>query len=255
MIPPWPTGTAKPTVLGGPDTPAHQTQTALACWDERDLAAPADPRRCQNVAVRRIQDDPELAAAVDRYVRPDSRYLALHGAHFLRFDDDDRNKFVRALRADAGQVSLRELTVLLEGEYRARLTAGFLAGIGRRTRLRDLIGANLLASEFAYAGQGYCFALASFGTPADAALLAGYLDRYLPQPDLRYDQPWAIGALLHLDRRLGRTDAERFLAEGGLWQTWNAETRGTPEDPHDCHSRIQDLCALAVDAPDGDDPQ
>lgn len=205
--------------------------------------------------MRHIQDDPELAAAVDRYVLPGHRYMALHGAHFLRSNEDDRNKFVQSLSTAAGQITLRELTVLLEGEYRARLTAAFLAGVGRRTRLRDLIGANLLASEFVFAGQGYCFALASFGTPADAALLVSYLDRYLPQPDLRYDQPWAIGALLHLDRRLGTMDAERFLAEGGLWQTWAAETRGNPEDPHDCRSLIDDLCALAVEVPEGADPQ
>lgn len=203
--------------------------------------------------MRHIQDDPELAAAVDRYVRPGRRYLDLHGAQFLRFSEEDRNRFVRALRVAAGEITLRELTVLLEGEYRARLTAGFLAGIGRRARLRDLIGTNLLASEFVFADQGYCFALASLGTSADAALLVSYLDRYLPEPDLRYDQPWAIGALLHLDRRLGTTHAQRFLADGGLWHTWAAQTRGHPEDPHDCHRRIDDLCALALDVPEDTD--
>jgi len=205
--------------------------------------------------MRHIQDDPELAAAVDRYVRPDRRYLDLHGAQFMRFGEDDRNRFVRSLRAAAGEITLRELTVLLEGEYRARLTVGFLAGIGRRARLRDLVGAHLLASEFVFAGVGYCFALASFGTPADAALLATYLDRYLPQPDLRYDQPWALGALLHLDRQLGTTQAQRFLPEGGLWQTWAAQTRGTPEDPHGCHRLIDDLCALAFDLPEDTNAQ
>ncbi|GAA1028191.1 hypothetical protein GCM10009557_12360 [Virgisporangium ochraceum] len=205
--------------------------------------------------MRPIQSDPELTAAVDRYVRPGRRYMALHGARFLRFSDDERNKFVRSLRAAAAEITLRELIVLLEGDYRARLTAAFLAGIGRRARLRDLIGANLLDSEFVYAGQGYCFALASFGTPADAALLVRYLDRYLPQPDLRYDQPWAVGALLHLDDRLGTADAERFLTEGGLWQTWAAETHGNPENPHDCRRLIDDLCALAIEFPEGVDAQ
>jgi hypothetical protein len=80
--------------------------------------------------------------------------------------------------------------------------------------------------SLSFAGQGHCFALAGFGTPADAALPVGYLDRYLPRLDLRYDRAWAIGALLHLDRRLGTTDAERFLATGGLWQTWAAATHG-----------------------------
>jgi|SRR6266540_7023311 len=121
--------------------------------------------------MRDIHDDPELAAAVDRYVRPDSRYLRLLHGNFLRLNEPERTDFVRSLVAAARQATLSELTVLLEGEWRARLTGAVLAGIARRTVLRDRIGVLLLASELVYAGQGYCYALASFGTSEDAALL------------------------------------------------------------------------------------
>jgi hypothetical protein len=106
----------------------------------------------------------------------------------------------------------------------------------------------LLASELVYSGQGYCFALASFGTPQDAGLLSEYLDRYLPQTELRYDQPWALGALLHIDRKLGTRHAARFMTDDGLWQRWAIATQGSVTDPGDYRRRIGAMCELAADA-------
>ncbi len=201
--------------------------------------------------MRHIHDDAELAAAVDRYVRPDNRYLRLLHGNFLRLGGSERTNFVQSLVAAARQATLPELTVLLEGEWRARLTGAVLAGIARRTALRDRIGQQLLASEFVYAGQGYCSALASFGTPQDAAVLTQYLDHYLPQAQLRYDQPWALGALLHIDERL-RNNAARFMVHNGPWQRWAEATHGTPPDPHAYRRLIDDLCALAIDSDHGE---
>ncbi|MGP3938517.1 DUF6000 family protein [Streptomyces sp. 6N106] len=48
----------------------------------------------------------------------------------------------------------------------------------------------------------------------------GYLDRYLPRPDLYDDQAAAFGTLLLLDGRLGAGQAARFLTPDGLWQQW-----------------------------------
>lgn len=138
--------------------------------------------------------------------------------------------------------------MLLEGDWRARLTAAVLAGLTRRTALRDRIGTLLLASELVYAGQGYCFALASFGTPRDAAVLTEYLDRYLPRTPLRYDQPWALAALLHIDRTLDTHHAARFMTADGLWRRWAEVTAGPPMDPRDYQHRIDHMRALAVDA-------
>lgn len=60
--------------------------------------------------------------------------------------------------------------------------------------------------------------------PDDAAILSDYLDKYLPRIDCFYDQHWAIGALLHLDSRLGASRASRFLDPEGLWD--NSAARG-----------------------------
>ncbi|MEU2734776.1 DUF6000 family protein [Streptomyces sp. NPDC007095] len=78
----------------------------------------------------------------------------------------------------------------------------------------------LLASEFCFSGSAYCFALARFGTHADAEILTSYLDRYLPRTDLRYDQPAALDALLRLDAYLGTHHANHFTEPDGLWDQW-----------------------------------
>ena len=132
----------------------------------------------------------------------------------------ERAKFTRKLGQAASEITPRELGILLDGGWRERKTAAWLIAVARRTDYRERLGELLLASEGPYAGQAYCVALATFGTPADADLLAAYLDRYLLRPDLYYDQGPAIGALLLIDTKLGADRALRFLTPGGPWQQW-----------------------------------
>jgi hypothetical protein len=148
-----------------------------------------------------------MRAAVARYVRPrarqSSRYLKLLHGNFLALREPERSRFGRELVASAREISDRDLAVLLDGEWRSRHTAAWLIGIGFRAGFRDRLGALLLESELGYSGQGYCFALARIADEAAAEHLAAYLDRYLPDPDCRFDQDWAMGALIHLDQRSG----------------------------------------------------
>ncbi|MBB2747180.1 UNVERIFIED_ORG: hypothetical protein FHR35_007059 [Microbispora rosea subsp. rosea] len=106
----------------------------------------------------------------------------------------------------------------------------------RRVHFRQTLGELLINSEVCYAGQGYCFALANFGRSHDAEILISYL----PRTECYYDQHWAIGALLHLDDRLGTHHADRFLTTG-LWQA-SAFSR---LDPAVYHQAISDLCDTA----------
>jgi hypothetical protein len=190
-------------------------------------------------------DDAELKAAIRRYVVPETdgtaRYLWLLGAGFAHTGEPARTVFLRQLAAAARQASDRELATLLDSEWRSRLTASWLIGLDRREQYRTRIGEQLLSSELTYAGQGYCFALARFATSADADLLAAYLDTYLPQLGQRYDQPWAQGALLHVDEQLSTDYAARFIAAGGLWQQWDR----LGQTPAQLREWISDLCALA----------
>ncbi|MCX4764725.1 DUF6000 family protein [Streptomyces sp. NBC_01275] len=161
---------------------------------------------------------------IERYVtRKDSdhpRYRDLKSGRVLRPGWPHAERFAWHLIDDAATITDAELEALLGYEWRSRLTAAWLIGVGRRATFRERIGDLLLASEFCFSGGGYCFALARFGTHADAEILASYLDRYLPRPDLRYDQPAALGALLRLDAHLGTHHADRFTQPDGLWDQW-----------------------------------
>ncbi|MFK0259067.1 DUF6000 family protein [Streptomyces sp. NPDC090445] len=196
--------------------------------------------------MRYAHEDPELLALVRRYVTPDRRYLKL-GGPVMRMTEPDRAKFTRELGEAASDITPRELTVLLEGGWRERKTAAWLITVARRTEFRERLGELLLASEVCYAGTAYCVTFATFGTPADADLLAAYLDRYLRRPDLYYDQPAAMGALLHLDAKLRADQAARFLARDGLWHQWidgppRKEHHGTPDSYREI---ISQFCVLA----------
>jgi hypothetical protein len=192
--------------------------------------------------------DDELMTAIRRYVIPRTgtvaRYLKLLNANFMAIDEAGRAPFLQQLAASARQASDHDLAMLLDSDWRCRLTASWLIALDRRQQFRQRIGELLLASENPYEGQGYCLALARFATAADADLLAAYLDTYLPQPDKRYDQHWALGALLHLDEQLAASRASRFLADGGLWQQW----RTTEMTPAHLHELIRQLCSAADQA-------
>ncbi|MGI5401422.1 DUF6000 family protein [Streptomyces sp. CA-135486] len=194
--------------------------------------------------MRHAHEDPELLALVHRYVTPDRRYLKLGGS-LLRLTKPERAQFTRKLGEAADEITPHELGILLEGGWRERKTAAWLIAVAGRAEFRERLGELLLASEVCCAGQGYCVALATFGTEADADLLAAYLDRYLLRPDLYYDQAPALGALLHLDTRLGADHAARFLAPKGLWQQWiDGPPSKQHHDPHDYSEIIGQFCAI-----------
>ena len=201
----------------------------------------------QDVLVRLpVPGDTELTAAVRRYVTPATgrlpRYLQLLHGNFVALDERKRRSFLGRLARSARQVSDRELAALLENEWRSRLTASWLIGLDTREQFRDRIGELLLDSEAAYAGQGYCLALARFATPADASLLAAYLATYLPQADKRHDQDWALSALLHIDAALGTDHAAPFLTDGGLRQQWRTTEEWSSAE---LRAWIEQLCTVA----------
>jgi uncharacterized protein DUF6000 len=177
-------------------------------------------------------DDVELVTAIRRYVNPETgniqRYGWLLHGNFLTLNLAERTLFLQQLACSAREVSDHELATLLDSEWRSRLTASWLIGLGQREQFRDRIGELLLASELPYAGQGYCLALARFATAADAELLAAYIDAYLPQVDKRFDQPWALGALLHLDGQLSSDLAAAFWPRAGPGSGGRRQRRHRP---------------------------
>ncbi|WP_394426146.1 DUF6000 family protein [Streptomyces sp. SGAir0957] len=182
-----------------------------------------------------------------RYVMADAgskigRYLNLLHGNFIRLPAEERTQFLQALARDAQSVTDAELEYLLQPNWRSRIAAAWMIGLNRREQFRAHIGGLLHASELTYAGQGYCIALALLGTDEDATLLTSYLDHYLRQPECRYDQPWALGALLHLDGTLGTAHAAGFQEPDGLWGQWANDRNATPEE---LRQSIGGMCVLA----------
>ncbi|MEV0537553.1 DUF6000 family protein [Kitasatospora sp. NPDC050463] len=194
--------------------------------------------------MRYANTDPELPDLVRRFVTPGRRYLRLGGS-VLRLSGPERAVFALELVKAAAEVTPAELQVLLEGGWRERKTASWLIVVAGRTEFRSRIGELLLASEGPYAGAAYCVALATFGDRPDADLLCQYLDRYLPRPDLDYDQAFALGALLHLDAAVGSERASRFLDAGGLWQQWTDVSPRRDRDPQRYRAVVDELCSFA----------
>ncbi|MEU1471024.1 DUF6000 family protein [Streptomyces sp. NPDC005761] len=195
--------------------------------------------------MRHPHEDPDLLALVRRFVTPERRYMKLSG-NLLRIQGPEYDRLLRRLSEDAGVITASEIATLLAGGWRERRTAAWLVAVSRRTEFRERLGELLLASEVCCAGPAYCVALASFGTPRDADLLVAYLDHYLRRPDLAYDQPVGMGALLFVDLNLKGERAARFLAPGALWQQW---LQGAPHmqdttDPASYLSLIRRLCAF-----------
>ncbi|MFC6007467.1 DUF6000 family protein [Angustibacter luteus] len=176
--------------------------------DEREIPMPYD-------------DDPELTGLFERFVMPDRRYLELLHGNYLAKPEQERLRFVYALLNDAGEINDDAVGVLLSSEWRSRLTAAYLVAASRREHFVPLVGELLIESQLVYSGQGYCIALASIGTTLATEQLTAYLDRWLPDVEARYDQWWAMAALVSVDRRTGASHSDRFLSADGPWESWS----------------------------------
>lgn len=185
-------------------------------------------------------DDPEVLAAVRRYVIPDRRYGKLHGWNLKHMDPALREDFARSLSRAATQISNSELVHLLKGDWRARLTASWLIGLTQRTEFRALLGKLIDEANSCEAAKGYCFAFARFGSYRDSELLITYLDSALTENAPACAQPWALGALLRNDLILGTRYAPPFTDQGGAWERWSGSTEIPGEK-----ALIEYLCEFA----------
>jgi hypothetical protein len=135
----------------------------------------------------------------------------LHGNFSLMYPEDATLR--RQIWEAARSISDGDLARLLEErEWRSRLTAAWLIALTGRAVFADAIGERLLASEFVFAGQGYCVALALIGGPASRKYLCNYLTIYLPLAGRDFDQLWAAAALAYLESQ----PPQRFL-DPALW--------------------------------------
>ncbi|MAX79851.1 MAG: hypothetical protein CL843_06725 [Crocinitomicaceae bacterium] len=91
------------------------------------------------------------------------------------------------------------LTNLGDFNWRTRQTGAFFAAIMDKKEFTEIIGTHLIKSEVCYAGSEYAKVLASFNTEESISYLEQYLDYYLLQKDLYFDQRQVMEALKFTD--------------------------------------------------------
>lgn len=122
--------------------------------------------------------------------------MAFYRISLAELDDQTFAAFVQA----AKEVTPAVVKQLLgDFDWRARLTGAYFAAIKGYVEFTDIIGVHLLQSEVCYAGAGYALAFALFQSERAQDYLKAYLDYYLKQPDLWYDQADVLAALHLLD--------------------------------------------------------
>jgi hypothetical protein len=150
-------------------------------------------------------------------------YLQLLHGNFLRLEGEELTSFVNSMRKVLSKIKPHQIEQLLQIAWREQLTGAWLAGFKNWTQFTDPIGNLLIPSITCYAGQGYCFALASFATAESADYLCRYLNDYLPQKDKYYDQIWAMSALIWIDKVKGTDYSSKYLEPEGLWESFVAD--------------------------------
>lgn len=108
-------------------------------------------------------------------------------------------------------------TLLGDFNWRTRSTGSFFAAVFDFTDHQETIGRLFLKSEVCYAGGTYALTLAAFNNERSLHFINEYLDYYLKQPHLHFDQGDVLGALLFLDQINGSSEAERHMAQWKLF--------------------------------------
>ncbi|MDB2687335.1 DUF6000 family protein [Mariniblastus sp.] len=101
--------------------------------------------------------------------------------------------------------------------WRSRIVGAYFAAISCSDEHCDHIGRLLLRSDVCYAGSGYAVALARFNSDSAVKYLCTYLDYYLDQQDLWFDQGDVMGALAHLDNVNATSIFDSYLEK---WQSF-----------------------------------
>ena len=104
--------------------------------------------------------------------------------------------------------------------WRTRKVGALFSALKDDIQFQDQIGNLFLKSEVCYAGQDYCIAMATFNNQKSVDFLIQYLNYYLRQKELYYDQDTALGTLAYLDKKNGTNKIEEYKIQ------WTDFTKG-----------------------------
>ena len=105
------------------------------------------------------------------------------------------------------------IKILGDFNWRTRSVGAFYAALKGLTGFQDQVGGLLLKSEVCYAGTSYCLTLTVFNNQKSIDYLNQYLEYYLAQKDLWFDQGDAMGAVAYLDKQNGTDVLKQHLVK------------------------------------------
>lgn len=136
------------------------------------------------------------------------------GPFYLNLLSNPDEELISRFTTAAREIDRAIVSKLLgDFNWRSRAAGAYFAMINNYGELDEVIGRHLVKSEVCCAGLSFCLALASFGTATAENYLVAYLDYYLDQKDLWFDQAEAFCALEHLSP----TQAEKFTTK---WESF-----------------------------------
>jgi Family of unknown function (DUF6000) len=122
------------------------------------------------------------------------------------------------------EIDTQLITSLLEQfNWRPRIVGAYLVALSGANEFTEWIGKLLLRSDVCYAGKGYCVVLAALNSEASVKYLVQYTEYYLQQPDLFFDQDYAMAALRYLDRENSTALSKKFSS------AWAAFVHNKPQ--------------------------
>ncbi len=144
----------------------------------------------------------------------------LHGNYYRLLEGETQMAFNENVKNRLVSINYDVVTRLLSGGWREQLTGSWFCGLKNWDQFADVIGTKLVESKAVYAGQGHCFALACFANDKSVKYLTKYLNTYLPQNNLVYDQAWVMPALMWIDEISYSNHSTHYLTSGGLWEKY-----------------------------------
>lgn len=117
-----------------------------------------------------------------------------------------------------------DICLLLLGDFnwRTRKVGAYLAATKGYRELIEIIGTHLLKSEVCCVGHIYALTLAFFNDDKCTQYLNKYLEYYLTQPSLYFDQKHVLEAVLYLDKQNG---TNFFSLHESNWNTFQSKQR------------------------------
>jgi hypothetical protein len=120
--------------------------------------------------------------------------------YYLNVGSEYPDDWIRKLRALKNEIT-EDVIVKLLGHvnWRPRSMGAYFAMVAEMPQLLDVIGVHLLKSEVCLAAKTYLIAIAYFNSPWGMNYLQRYLDHYIQQYHLVFDQFEAMETLCYLD--------------------------------------------------------